>query len=160
MKGSKNRMGLTKGSICYTSTTVTYFMAILQFIDYSKFKRFSNIADEISTKLLSSRKIVVLDRYDFKFSVKADERKRRTGDSTHIQEIETIDYRKVPKPFQSYLANSNNKTNLGKYLFQKWRETFSNGLASSQTICFVNLGGVTQWTQDYFQTSVLSRKDM
>ena len=49
MKGSKNRMGLTKGSIFYTSTTVTYFMAILQFIDYSKFKRFSNIADEICT---------------------------------------------------------------------------------------------------------------
>ena len=151
-------MGLTKGSIFYTSTTVTYFMAIWQFIDYSKFKRFSNIADEISTKLLSSRNIAVLDRYDFKFSVKAAERKHRTGDST--QEIEIIDYRKVPKSFQSYLANSNNKTNLGKYLFQKWRKTLPNVVASSQTIYFVNLGGVTQWIQDYFQISVLSRQDM
>ena len=35
-------------------TTCTNFMAILQSIDYSKFERFSNIADEISAKLLSS----------------------------------------------------------------------------------------------------------
>ena len=34
--------------------TVTDFIAILQSIDYSKFERFSNVADEISTKLLSS----------------------------------------------------------------------------------------------------------
>ena len=34
--------------------TVTDFMAILQSVDYSKFKRFSNIVDEISTKFLSS----------------------------------------------------------------------------------------------------------
>ena len=33
--------------------TVTDFMAILQSIDYSKFERVSNVADEISTKLLS-----------------------------------------------------------------------------------------------------------
>ena len=34
--------------------TVTDFIAILQSIDYSKFERFYNVADEISTKLLSS----------------------------------------------------------------------------------------------------------
>ena len=34
--------------------TVTDFIATLQSIDYSKFERFSNVADEISTKLLSS----------------------------------------------------------------------------------------------------------
>ena len=34
--------------------TVTDFIAILRSIDYSKFERFSNVADEISTKLLSS----------------------------------------------------------------------------------------------------------
>ena len=34
--------------------TVTDFMAILQSIDYSKFEIFSNVADEISTNLLSS----------------------------------------------------------------------------------------------------------
>ena len=33
--------------------TVTDFMAILQSIDYSKFERFSNVADEIYTRLLS-----------------------------------------------------------------------------------------------------------
>ena len=34
--------------------TVTDFNAILQSINYSKFERFSEVADEISTKLLSS----------------------------------------------------------------------------------------------------------
>ena len=34
--------------------TFTDFMAILQFIDYSKFEIFSNVADKIFTKLLSS----------------------------------------------------------------------------------------------------------
>ena len=34
--------------------TVTDFMGILQSIDYKKFKSFSNVANKISTKLLSS----------------------------------------------------------------------------------------------------------
>ena len=33
--------------------TVMNFMAILESIDYSKFERFSNLADEICAKLLS-----------------------------------------------------------------------------------------------------------
>ena len=65
------------------------------------------MADEISTKLFSSYRecevlVVVSDRFDFEFSMKSAERKRRTEDSTHIQEIEIIDNRKVPKSFQSY----------------------------------------------------------
>ena len=32
----------------HLGVTVTNFMAILKSIDYSKFKRFSNVADEIS----------------------------------------------------------------------------------------------------------------
>ena len=73
-------------------------MAILQYlyIDYSKFKIFSNVADEISAKLLSSFLeyevlVVVTDQYDFEFSVKAAERKPRTEASAHLQEIEIID---------------------------------------------------------------------
>ena len=68
-------------------------MAILQsIIDCSKFERFSNVADEISTKPLSSYRecevlVIVPDQYDFEFSMKGAERKRRTEDSTHIQEI-------------------------------------------------------------------------
>ena len=104
--------------------TVTDFMAILESIDYSKFERFSNAANEISAKLLSSFLecevlVVVHDRYNFKFSIKAAERKRRTEDSTHMQEIEIIGNRKIPTSFQSYLGNSNNKTNLVKHVFQK-----------------------------------------
>ena len=65
----------------------------------------------LSTKALSSFLecevlVVVSDRYDFEFSIKGAERKRRTEDSTHIQEIEIIDNRKFPKSFQSYLENS------------------------------------------------------
>ena len=49
--------------------TFTDFTAILQSIDYSKFERFSNVADEISAKLLSSileceLLVAVTDGYD------------------------------------------------------------------------------------------------
>ena len=72
--------------LCATGTN---FMAILQSIYYSKFQRFSNVADEIFAKLISSFLeyevlVVVTDRYDFKFSRKAAEIKRQTEDSTHI----------------------------------------------------------------------------
>ena len=72
--------------------TVTNFMATLQFIDYSNVERFSNVADEISRKLLSrflecEVLVAVTDRYEFEFSIKAAKRKRRTEDSTHMQEI-------------------------------------------------------------------------
>ena len=102
--------------------TVTDFIAILQYIGYSKLERFSNAADEISTKLLSSFLecevlIAVTDGYDFEFSIEVAERKRRTEDSTHTQEIKTVDSQKFPKSFQSYLGNPNNKTNLVKQLF-------------------------------------------
>ena len=97
--------------------TVTDFMSTLQSIDYNKFESFSNVADEISAKLLWSfleceLLVVVSDWYDFKFSIKAAKRKRRTEDSTHTQEIETIGNQKLPNSFQSYLENSNNKTKL------------------------------------------------
>ena len=50
--------------------TVADFMAILQSLDYSKFERFSNVADEISANFLSSFLecqvlVLVLDRCDF-----------------------------------------------------------------------------------------------
>ena len=96
----------------------------LKSIDYSKFERFSNVADKMSAKLLSSFLecevlVVVPDRRDFKFSIKAAERKRRAEDSAHMQEIEIIGNRKVPTSFESYPGNSNNKTNLVKCVFRK-----------------------------------------
>ena len=103
-------------------TTVADFMAILQSINYRKFERFSKVADEISTKLLSSFLeceilVVVSDQYSFEFSIKAAERKHETDDSTHMLEFEIIDNEKFPKSFQSYLGNSDNKTTLVKFLF-------------------------------------------
>ena len=64
-------------------------MAILQSIDYRKFERCSNVADEISVKLRPSFLeyevlAVVATRYDIEFSIKAAERKRWTENSTHI----------------------------------------------------------------------------
>ena len=58
------------------SAIITNFMAILHSIDYNKFERFSNAADEISAKLLSSF-LVVPDRNDFQFWIKDAERKRK-----------------------------------------------------------------------------------
>ena len=102
--------------------TVTDFMAILESIDYNKFERLSNVADEISTKLLSSFlegevSDGVSDGYDVEISMEAAERKRRTEDSTHMEKIEIINSQKFPKSFQSYLWNSNSKTKLVKQLF-------------------------------------------
>ena len=50
--------------------TVADFMAILQSLDYSKFERFSNVADEISANFLSTFLecqvlVLVPDRCDF-----------------------------------------------------------------------------------------------
>ena len=42
-----------------------------------------------------------------------------------------------------YLRNSNNKTNLVLYLFQKLRETFPSVLTSSQTLYLANFDGTT-----------------
>ena len=130
------------------AATVSGFTTTLQSTDYSKLERFSNAADEIYTKLfLSFREcellVVVPDRYDSEFSIKAAEGKHRTEDSTHIQEIEIINNRKVPKSFQSHLRNLNNKNNLVKYLSEKWRETLPNVLPFSETKYFENLFGAT-----------------
>ena len=56
--------------------TGSSFMPILLSINYSKFERFSNVADEIFVKLLSSFLeyevlVVVTDRYDLEFLIKA-----------------------------------------------------------------------------------------
>ena len=84
---------------------ITDFMAMLGSIDYSNFEGFSNVADEISAKFLSSFLqcevfFVVPDRYDFKFPIKAAERKRRAEDSTYIQETEIIGNPKGPNHFK------------------------------------------------------------
>ena len=93
-------------------TTITDFMVILESIDYSKFEIFSNVAGEISARLLSSF-------LECEVLVIVPDRKRQTEDSTHIQEIEIIGSRKIPNSCQCCLGNSNNKTNLVKYLFEK-----------------------------------------
>ena len=41
--------------------------------------------------------VVIADGHGFEFAIEGAERKHRTEDSTHIQEIEIIDNRKVPK---------------------------------------------------------------
>ena len=56
------------------------------------FERFSNVPDEVSAKLLSSFLeyevlVVVTDRYDLEFSIKAADRNRRKEDLVHIQKI-------------------------------------------------------------------------
>ena len=63
-------------------------------------------AKALSSFLQCEVEVEVPDRYDFEFSIKGAERKRRTEDSTHIQEIQIIDNQKFPKSFQSYLDNS------------------------------------------------------
>ena len=70
-------------------------MTMLLSLDYSKFKRFSNIIDKISIKLISTFvncevPDVVPDRYGFEKLLKI-----YTGHSTHIQKIQILDNRKL-----------------------------------------------------------------
>ena len=110
--------------------TVANFMAILQAIDYSKFERFSNVADETAAKLLLSLLeyevlVVVTDRYDFEFSIKTAGRKRRAEVSAHIQGTEIIDNRNVHNRFKVTSAIQTIKTtwlNHGEIRFLKNRE--------------------------------------
>ena len=130
----------------YTSATIIDFMATIQSIDYSKFERFSNVADGITSKILSSFQdnnflVIVPDRYDFELSIKTAERLRRT--ETSCQEIEIIGNRKVPKSFQSYFGNASNKVNLVNYIFQHWKESLSGHLSSFQSVFLANLDGTT-----------------
>ena len=99
-------------------------MAILQSIDYSKFERFSNVADEISTKIFSSFLeckvlVAVTDGYDFEFSIEAAERKRWTEDSTHKQEIEITDSKKNSEVISKLLWEFGQQNQLGETTFQK-----------------------------------------
>ena len=103
--------------------TVTDFMAILQSIDYSKFERFCNVADKISTKFVASFLdcevlVAVTDRYDFKNSIKL--LKENTGQRTQLicRKLKLL----TTKNFQSYLGNLNNKTNLLKNLSKNGEE--------------------------------------
>ena len=89
----------------YASATVICFMATIKSTNFSKFERFSNVADGITSKIISSFQesdllVIVPDRYDFELSIKSAERLRRT--ETSVQEIEIISNRKVPNSFQSY----------------------------------------------------------
>ena len=74
------------GNHDYGATAVNV-MAILQFIDYNKFERFSNVANEISAKLHSSFLdcqvlVVIPDRYGFEFLLKM--LKENTGQKTQL----------------------------------------------------------------------------
>ena len=100
--------------------TVTNFKAILQSIDYSKFEGFANVADRVSTKLLSNFlecEVLVADGYDFEFSIEAAERKRQTEHSIHMQEIEIIDSEKFESHFKVTLGIRKIETT--------WRNNFS-----------------------------------
>ena len=93
----------------------------------SKFERFSNVADETSAKLLITFLecevlVVVPYRYDLDFSLKTAERKCLTQLIYKKLKL-LITFESYFKTFESYFGNSNNKTNLVKYVFQKRRET-------------------------------------
>ena len=116
----------------YTSATVIDFMATIQPTEFSKFERFSSVAERIAYKIILSFQerdllVIVPDRYEIELSIKSAERLHRTANS--VQEIEIIRDRKVPKSFQSYLSNASNKRNMVNYIFQQWKEILSEYLS-------------------------------
>ena len=101
--------------------------------DFSKFEQFSNVADGITSKIISYFQesdllVIVSDTYGFELSIKSAERLRRTENS--VQEI--IGNGKVPKSFQSYPSNANNKTNLVNHICQQRKEILWEHLCSYQ----------------------------
>ena len=100
---------------------------------YGKFERFSNVADEIPATLLSSFLkyevlVIVIDWYDFEFSIEAADRKYQTEGSAHVKEIEIIDNRNVHSHFEVYLGIRTIKTpwlNHGEIRFLKIERNIS-----------------------------------
>ena len=108
----------------YASATGIGFMAMITSTDLSKFERCSNVADGVTTKIISSFQesdlfVIVPDPYGFELLIDSAERLRRTENS--VEEIEIISNREVPKSFKSYLSKARNKTNLVNYIFQQWK---------------------------------------
>ena len=123
-------------------------MAKIQPTDFSKFERFSNVVDGITSKIISSFQesdlmVIVADRYEIEWSLKSAERLRRKKNS--VQEIKIISNRKIPNLFQSYLSNTSTKTNLVNYIFQWSKEILSEHLSSYQSVYLVNLDGTTDF---------------
>ena len=100
---------------------------------YSNFERFSNVADEVPATLLPSFLkyevlVVVIDWYDFEFSIKTADRKYQTEDSAHVKEIEIIDNRNFHSHFKVYLGIRTIKTawlNQGEIHFLKIERNIS-----------------------------------
>ena len=76
----------------YASATVIGFMATIQPTKFSKFERFSNVADKISFCWLL---VIVPDRYIVELLIRSAERLRRTANL--VQDIEITSSRKVLK---------------------------------------------------------------
>ena len=127
--------------------TVTDFIAILQSIDYSKFERFSNVADEISTKLVSGffeceALVAFTDGYDFEFSIEAAERKRRTATQIISRKLKLLIAKNFQKHFKVSLEIRTIKPTCSNNL-SKRRETLPKVLTSFQTNYLANLDGAT-----------------
>ena len=127
--------------------TVTDFIAILQSIDYSKFERFSNVADEISTKLVSGffeceALVAFTDGYDFEFSIEAAERKRRTATQIISRKLKLLIAKNFQKHFKVSLEIRTIKPTCSNNL-SKRRETLPKVLTSFQTNYLASLDGAT-----------------
>ena len=61
--------------------------------------------------------------------------KESAGQRTQLisRKLKLLTAKKIPKSFQSYFGNSDNKTNLVKQLFKKWKGTLLKVLTSFQS---------------------------
>ena len=123
-------------------------MAVVQSMNWTGISTFGEMATKhgntiISTLNESSFLSVVPDRYDLKTSIKGEERSRRNHGG-HSQEILIkSDSQKLPRDVPHHLKNPQNKTNLIKYTFGKWKSSFPANLTESQVVHLANADGTT-----------------
>ena len=129
-------------------------MAIVQSVKIEGLENFLDLAKRFTSTVFSGLKesnhvAMVPDRYDIPDSIKSSERIRRQKGYTH--EIEILNNsQKLPKNFQLYLDNPQNKINLVNYVFTYWTDTLPNILNASQNVYLANLDGTgTLLTRGY-----------
>ena len=143
LKSSSNLDGDSK-----SSGSVLDFMAVVQSMNWTGICTFGEMATKLGNTIISALNdssflAVVPDRYDLKTSIKGEERSRRNHGG-HSQEILIkSDSQKLPRDVPHNLKKPQNKTNLIKYTFGKWKSSFAAKLTESQVVYLANADGTT-----------------
>ena len=116
-------------------------MAMLQMSKTSSLKTFGDLSEFLFDQIMRIfntqqpvRVDVLFDRYDITPSIKSAERARRSQTPGHKLKITNANM-PLPKQWDKYLANPQNKTNLSDFLSNIWITMATTRLMPRQTFC-------------------------